>query len=391
MQASRVLFLAASSVFLISLRTAALDETVLVDKGEQMCTIISEKTLSEKGSTRATAYDMSNKIITADGKLFVTWLDFLADIKTAAYDIQSGQLSEIQLIGQGTDNHSGPALTMDSNGYLHIVYGPHHGAFQYRRSVKPLDGTEWTPVERFAEKGTYPSLVCGPDDTLYCAYRDSSTDPWRLLIQRRSKDGEWSPPLAIVDAGVKGYAQFGNSLAISGERTLHLAFHIYNSPPAEGGRSAGYLRSDDGGRTWETADGASMEIPVTAEQVSTCTLGVMPALAVACSIHDLRSLNSVSLEYGCFVEQCPRLPENQTQEEQDSFSSKYPAGAGIAPKRKPLVVTWHSDVVRQKVGPDDGGRGRQYPFAPVPVLLLRHASFHRHRPVPRGGRYFVPP
>ena len=33
------------------------------------------KVLSQAGSTRATAYGCSNKIVTAQGKTFVSWLD----------------------------------------------------------------------------------------------------------------------------------------------------------------------------------------------------------------------------------------------------------------------------------------------------------------------------
>jgi hypothetical protein len=221
------------------------------------------KTLSTNGSTRGTAYAMSNKIITAKNKIFITWLDFVADIKIQTYDIKKDSWDKTVLLGKGVDNHSGPALTMDSKGYLYAVYGPHHGPFQIRKSKNPYNASEWEPEKKFSKKGTYPSLICGPDDTLYCTYRDSRTNPWRLLFQSKPKNGKWSKPKALVDAVIKDYAQFGNPIAVAKDGTLHLGFHIYNLKKYKAGRMIGYLRSEDKGKTWKNAQGRTMKLPVT--------------------------------------------------------------------------------------------------------------------------------
>jgi len=226
--------------------------------------ILRVDTLSTNGSTRATAYAMSNKIITKDGKIFVSWLDYPANIMMQVFDTSTNSWGEAVEVGQGVDNHSGPALTMDNEGYFHIAFGPHHDAFQYKRSLKPMDISAWTPVERFGTGGTYPSLISDADGTLYCTYRSSSTDPWRVLFQQRPARGAWSKPLALVDADTTGYAQFGNSLAVSADGELHMVFHIYDQKPA-GGKYAGYMRSRDHGKTWESAEGRKLTLPVTPE------------------------------------------------------------------------------------------------------------------------------
>lgn len=224
--------------------------------------VLFSKRLSANGSTRATAYAMSNKIITAKGKTFVAWLDLVADVRMATYDIAKRQWSDTELVGQGTDNHSGPAITMDSEGYLYIAYGPHVGPFQFRKSERPCDVTAWEPVQRFGVNATYPSLVCGPDDTLHCTYRGGKR-PLRVMYQRKPKDGKWSRPREVVhSAAPGGYTQYGNALAVAKDGTLHLAFHIYDMHPAAG-KAAGYLRSRDGGGTWETADGREVKLPAT--------------------------------------------------------------------------------------------------------------------------------
>ena len=223
--------------------------------------VFSSAVLSTNGSTRATAYTMSNKIITANGKIFIAWLDHVADILIKEYDIQNDHWSEAVLIGKGVDNHSGPAITMNEEGYIYAVFGPHHAPFQFTRTTNPHDVSQWQPVEHFGDTATYPSLVCGPDGTLHCTYR-GGPEPWRLMYQQKPKNGKWSEPVALVHPGVEeGYTQYGNPIAVSADGALHVGFHIYDVHP-NGGKSIGYLRSRDNGQTWQSAEGQTLELPV---------------------------------------------------------------------------------------------------------------------------------
>jgi len=164
------------------------------------------------------------------------------------------------LVGRGVDNHGGPALSMDSRGHLYIAFGPHNGPFQLRRSKRPFDISEWETLPEFGDHATYPSLVCGPDDTLHCTYRGGPM-PRRLMYQRRPPGGDWTPPRELVNPAVaNGYTQYGNALAVGQDGILHLAFHIYHHHPP-GGKAVGYLRSEDGGDTWRTAEGERIELP----------------------------------------------------------------------------------------------------------------------------------
>ncbi len=219
--------------------------------------------LSLAGSTRATGYGMSNKLLRAGNKLFAVWLDNVSVARVAELDLNSGQWGAPVLLGNGTDNHGGPTITRDSQGYLHTLFGPHHAPLQYRRSSQPDDASAWGPVETFGLKATYPSLVCDTDDALHVAYRGGS-DRWRMMYQSRPAGGSWSAPLELAWTGQSvGYSQYGNSLAVEADGTLHLGFHIYDTAPGNSrGHSLGYLRSPDGGTTWENAAGISMTLPV---------------------------------------------------------------------------------------------------------------------------------
>ena len=70
--------------------------------------------LSKTGSTRGTAYGMSNKIITHEGKTHVVWLDQIHKTYVATYCHEAKTWSDPVFVADGDDNHAGAAMTMDS-------------------------------------------------------------------------------------------------------------------------------------------------------------------------------------------------------------------------------------------------------------------------------------
>ena len=121
--------------------------------------------LSRHGSGRASDYVEANNIFTFQYKTHVTWLDSVADkfcVRIRTLDRRSNRC-----IGEAYDNHGGPALTVDSRGFLHLVYYPPHHPFRHRKSKCPNEDSEWEKEIQFGEELTYPTLVCGPADTLY--------------------------------------------------------------------------------------------------------------------------------------------------------------------------------------------------------------------------------
>ena len=247
---------------------------ILLGFGAQMSASASEqqnvievsqvKLLSEQGSTRATRYAGTNKIITIDGKTHVAWLDSISNTMIATFDHASSRWGQAVKVGSGTDNHGGPALTRDSQGYLHIIFGPHGDVpFQHSRSAKPNDASEWIKLDGFGHHPTYPSAACDDDDALHVIYRGGveAGHPCKLVYQRRTKDGIWSQPLILARApdDWKGYTHYHASITIDANRTLHVAFDLYYNKAA---KHAGHVMSRDRGKTWTTADGSSLELPV---------------------------------------------------------------------------------------------------------------------------------
>lgn len=233
--------------------------------------------ISTEASGRATGYAEASKIITAAGRTHVAWLD--ADdknfrVRVRSLDHRTGRWSPVTDIGAAHDNHGGPALTIDSRGYLHIVYFPHHRPFRYRRSLRPHDTSAWTPEIQFGESLSYPVLLVAPDDTLIMTcrrYYEAKDHLNELELWKKPADGPWARQRVVLRSRHLDYVHFQDSLAWgSDHRTIHLSCRIYETNPVKGEapiETLGYLCSPDAGVTWQRLDGSPVALPANADTV----------------------------------------------------------------------------------------------------------------------------
>ena len=127
--------------------------------GDEACTVYREM-ISSIGSERATSSN-GNKVVTVGSTNHVVWQDSTEEgyfARIRSFDRKSGAWSPTYTLGEGRDNHARPTITVDSQGYLHVIIGGHHSGLQYRRSVRPDDASRWSEIETFG-KTTYPVLI----------------------------------------------------------------------------------------------------------------------------------------------------------------------------------------------------------------------------------------
>lgn len=237
--------------------------------------------LSEQGCGRATGYAEANKIVTVGDRTHVAWLDSPPEgfrVRVRTLNRNTGEWSPTDTVGEAHDNHGGPALTVDREGYLHITYFPHHHAFRYRRSKRPNDASEWEEEIQFGEKLTYPTLVCGLDNTLYfMARRSFKEKPWEVELWSKKPGKDWSRSGTILRSRHKGYAHFQESLAWGPDhKTLHLCcrFHENSDKNAYGRlQTVAYMQSDDFGKTWRRSNGAKIQTPASVDEIEVLAKG----------------------------------------------------------------------------------------------------------------------
>jgi hypothetical protein len=232
--------------------------------------------LSSQGSDRATGYQMSARFIRRENHLFVGWLDApLAAggptrIQLGLCEPATGHLHQTIQLGEGSDNHCGPALALDLRGRLHAVIGAHSGPFLYRWSDDPADEASWSEPEPLGPADTYPSLAVDQAGTLHLAHRERA-DRWQLWYRRKPVDQPWEAPRALAISPTPGYNHFMQSLTIGPSGTVHLTFqyHYAESGLAKDclGRTAIHLQSADGGDTWFNNGVHCAQLPLTIDTI----------------------------------------------------------------------------------------------------------------------------
>jgi hypothetical protein len=231
--------------------------------------------------------------VTRAGKTHIVWGE-VADDKApgvptyiATYDHAAGKLGEKVFLAYAppvNDVHNVPAITMDSEGYLHVVTGAHGDNFKYLRSLKPNDAySGWTePVNTldagYVDKGTdadgvgrqtYISLVCDQRDALHIAFRQwrMGVDPYHggrnyaaLSVQTKPKGGPWGPAQPRVIPAVDEYSIYYHKLTVDRLGNLYLSYSYWTDDQAyqndypETLHNRAIQVSKDGGKTWKLAE-----------------------------------------------------------------------------------------------------------------------------------------
>jgi hypothetical protein len=242
--------------------------------------LVQQSLVSARGCCAATA-GTGNKIITHQGKTHTAWLDsteenFFVVVRTL--DRATGNWSPSYALGRASDDHGRPALTIDSEGYLHAIYGVHHDQIPYRRSKRPNDASEWTEEVVFGGKLTYPTLICGPDDTLFLTGR-FGWEGVRLYVKPPGQKWEDRGLIIKRSDNCFSYAAFHEGLAWGPDhKTLHLSCQFFQGKSEDhldwgSVQSVNYMRSRDFGRSWERADGTRIETPATAATMDLLAAG----------------------------------------------------------------------------------------------------------------------
>ncbi|NQU19843.1 MAG: BNR-4 repeat-containing protein [Candidatus Nealsonbacteria bacterium] len=220
-----------------------------------------------------------SSVVSRGGKVHVAWAEATdpeADVPgvptyVATYDRKTRTLGKPALVGYGlppNDIHNSPSITIDSQGYLHVLVGTHGRPFPYARSLKPNDAhTGWTRPVPMGDglRQTYIGLVCDRDDTLHAVFRlwRSAVEPFpashhgTLAYQRKRPGQPWEAPRVLIVPPFSEYSVYYHRLTIDRRGRLFLSYDYWSTywfyrNDHRGSRRA-LLTSPDGGETWKLA------------------------------------------------------------------------------------------------------------------------------------------
>lgn len=168
------------------------------------------------------------------------------------------------------DTHNVLVVAVDAAGYVHVAGNMHDDTLRYVRSARPNDITTWVaatmppPVTSV----TYPRFVGLPDGTLQFWHREGMSGDGDLVLHTLGPGGpgDWSEGTVVLDGHVGDESPYPHHVAVGPrDGTIHLLFEWRGDGDPASTEDVGYLRSSDGGRTWQRADGDSVTLPATRE------------------------------------------------------------------------------------------------------------------------------
>lgn len=185
-----------------------------------------------------------NSFITIGHKTHIAYID-LSEITPrefgtkqyyVCYDRKTKIFSEPVYLGFTTspnltpDPHNGPAITVDSEGTLHVVLGSHGRALKYTYSKD--SGKTWAKTEDIESMygGTYPALVTDKNDTMHLVSRlNGGVNPLKYALHhiRKEKGKPWQDMGRIMEPDRLGYNIYYHNLSIDKKGRLFLSYFYY--------------------------------------------------------------------------------------------------------------------------------------------------------------------
>jgi len=198
------------------------------------------------------------------------------------------------------DNHGKPALVIDDEGFIHLVFGghggtpdlgtnplgnSHRGQMKHVVTKNPLDISEWEELENISPFGTYNQFVKMDNGDIYLFYRHGAhRSNWVYQLSTDNGRSFASPVSVLGTKKTKGnkehpdihdswYAWFTNGQGNDIIATYN--YHVCKEPNHDGERhNCYYMVMDTKDKVWRNVKGQQLTIPVTKEEADEKTLVV---------------------------------------------------------------------------------------------------------------------
>jgi hypothetical protein len=184
------------------------------------------------------------------------------------------------------------SCAIDGDGYLHMAWGVHAHPLLYAKSDAPVTGSAPIRMLSLGTAGmtgqenavTYPKFQTLPDGDVLFLFREGGSGNGDWYLHRYDTDTDsWAPvhadgggisqPLMLGRGDTPDNCFYPDRMTLGPDGMLHLAGVFRYSGGGVGDSVAGeigyqtnhryvYLRSPDGGTTWQRSDGSPIDLPV---------------------------------------------------------------------------------------------------------------------------------
>jgi hypothetical protein len=171
------------------------------------------------------------------------------------------------------DNHNVYVIGIDAGGGVHVAGNMHADPLRFVNASPDLSDWRREPAPASAGDVTYPVFAALPDGTLLFFRREGSPLSGGATVLDTLPPGatSWRPLGTILDGRPTGESPYIHHVAVD-PRTgaIHLLFEWRSGATFTANSDVQYMRSLDGGESWQRSDGEALTTPVsraTAETV----------------------------------------------------------------------------------------------------------------------------
>ncbi len=167
-------------------------------------------------------------------------LDSLGNIHIVYYNPTNGSHGRLMYAENPTAQESGfvtstltdttvssPAITVDNNDLLHVVYVDANKRLQYINKQAATGGTWSAPYDLgpVGSAGAFTSIKANGLDIVHVAfYSNNGGGTGQLMYAQRSPNGVWTTPAAVPDSGSTNYGQY-SALVVDANHNVNIAFY----------------------------------------------------------------------------------------------------------------------------------------------------------------------
>jgi hypothetical protein len=177
------------------------------------------------------------------------------------------------------DNHNVYSLGADAEGGVHIAGNMHADPLRFVTADAALGDWSTAPAPASGDEVTYPMFAALPDGRLLFLRREGSPLTGGAIMVDALDPGSsaWRPLGVILDGRAAGESPYLHHVAVDARSgVVHLLFEWRSGATFAANQDVQYMRSADGGESWQRSDGAPLATPVnreTAETVIAARLG----------------------------------------------------------------------------------------------------------------------
>jgi hypothetical protein len=200
---------------------------------------------------------------------YATYYDAAGKI-VVARRLLSGQDWEVRTLdttGKVSDAHNDVVLGLGPDGTLHLSYDHHNEPLHYRRTSGTGDWAAFGAPEgmtgKLETRVTYPTFVSAPSGDLWFFYRDGQSGNGRLCIDRYDANTRtWQAVQSPLIEGAGKCSPYWWRPEIGVDGVINVAWCWRDTPDAATNHDICYVRSRDGGKTWENSAGKVLPTPI---------------------------------------------------------------------------------------------------------------------------------